>query len=148
MNTIDDEWQRLTENPDNVIMSESLRDMLDTSELAGEPPVERAVVVMCRVKYHEKLNGPDEKSISGTLMSFCAEGNVCILTIIASAEESLSMFPIQDIKSVDITNNVNDGVETLVVDEDAVVNVNVEFQYGLTTSMGASSAILTLTIPR
>jgi len=145
---MDDEWKRLSENPDNVIMSESLRDMLDTSELASEPLTDRSVVALCTVKYIGRSPGSQEESISGTLMSFAAEGSYRTLAVLVSAEDSLSMFPIQDIVSVEVSNNVNNVTDVFQVDAATVVNVGVEFQYGVSTKMGASSAILTLTIPR
>jgi hypothetical protein len=138
---IKDEWSRVSENPDNVIISDSLRDLLDTSELVGPPPVATSVVTSCVIITNEG------ESIAGTLLSYRRGLEYTILTIAVGAESCLGLMSSSvRASSVDISNNVNNHTTSLdVLHKD--IDLGIEFEYGMSSKMGASSAILSVTIP-
>ena len=78
--TLDSEWDRVKENPDNLIVSDSLREMLGSDILGNDngDPGARGVILASRLTFKEyvspnnflKLEEPKSAEVTGTLLSF------------------------------------------------------------------------------
>ena len=138
---IKDEWSRVSENPDNVIISDSLRDLLDTSELAGSGPMASSVVTTCVITTNEG------NEIAGTLLSYRNNTEYTTLTLAVGAESCLPLMSTNIVAaSINISNNVNDCSTKLDISHKQV-DLGIEFEYGVSSKMGANSAILSVSIP-
>ena len=142
MDNINDEWSRISENPDNVIISESLRDILDASELAGTPAQDVAASVICKVVWS------DSSEVEGTLLSHQTDPGFTTTVLSISAASGLEILSKNTPTSITIENNI--GIQSTSIDlaERGAPNVSVEFEYGTSIKLGTQSAILVLAVPR
>ena len=74
--SVESEWDRIKNNPDNVIVSDELRELLDPKELGDveQPPtVGYFVELILQEPLKDNAPGP-QTNISGPLLSFSKNG--------------------------------------------------------------------------
>ena len=100
-----------------------------------------SVVTVCAVTTAEG------NEIAGTLLSYRKTAEYTIFTVAVGAEACLPLMSSSVlVASIDISNNINDSSSKIDV-LNKQVDLGVEFEYGISSKMGASSAILSVTVP-
>ena len=96
---VEHEWQRVLSNPDNIIMSDSLKEQLDPINLVSEIEAPKTLDIKCCIKF-------EELTIEGDLVEYTKKADSLVLTVTGSLEDCAPLIFEGDVKHVSIFNEI------------------------------------------
>ena len=122
-NKLDDEWNRVINNPQNVIVSDSLREIIDASDFSiGDselttPPIE------------VKLLFVDDITITGEILFFEKSKSETKITFSCLRSEAIKVFSASSIESIMIRSD-HDGVNLCIETPHGSESSAISFDFG------------------
>jgi len=133
------EWDRVMTNPDNVIVSDSLRDLLDPEETNGEIQQAPDVTFTCSIVH-------DGSIVNGKLVTYTCEPECIKLVLECSRFDVICLIGASTIDSLMVTNSYDEStlsIELSEDDPDPTLEVNLN-----STQPSQNSATVTIAISK
>ena len=96
------EWERILSNPDNVIVSDSLREQLDATGLESTVASFKVARITCRLKFKTH-------QLEGDLISYASDIESRTYVIAAPPEKLVNVLYDDNLQVVEITDDVTEG---------------------------------------
>ena len=97
---MDSEWKRVIGNPDNVIVSDSIRDLLDPGEVESEIKQRQMISFICTVD-------SGDETLSGKLTGFSTTNEYYKFYLELPIEDVSTLLGVTRFDNITISNSVN-----------------------------------------
>ena len=118
---LEKEWARVTANPDNVIISDSLRDRLPTEYLYREIENEQILQKICTLKFEDYI-------ITGELSSFSnsSSDSESSYVIIISSNDAMKLVKKSLLRNLNVQHGDDEIIDLQIGDAACTIDVDLQ----------------------